>query len=92
MFKLHGDGVSAIREVSENRQKEKEKMTDKEYIDYLSKWLRFGSDDCCAKCAYDPKTKLCRNWTRKGDLKDEKTCYEGMRKYAEENQGKAHQE
>ena len=82
--------MSAIREVSENRQKEKEKMTDKEYIDYLSKWLRFGSDDCCAKCAYDPKTKLCRNWTRKGDLKDEKTCYEGMRKYAEENQGKAH--
>lgn len=61
----------------------KKKMSDKEYIKYLSKWLRFDSgEDCCARCAYGPKTKLCPNWTKSGRLKSKQTCYDGMREYA----------
>lgn len=61
----------------------RKKMSDKEYIKYLSKWLRFDSgEDCCTRCAYDPKTKLCPNWTKSGRLKSKQTCYDGMREYA----------
>ena len=36
-------------------------MTDKEFITYIGKMLLYSGEDCCPKCAFSPKRRLCDN-------------------------------
>ena len=61
-------------------------MTDKEFITYIGKMLLYSGEDCCSKCAFSSKRRLCDNQKKAeklGTPPDDDICIEGMRKYAE---------
>lgn len=62
-------------------------MTDKEFIKYIGKILLYSGEDCCSKCSFSLKRRLCDNQKKAeklGTPPDDDICIEGMRKYAEE--------
>ena len=62
-------------------------MTDKEFITYIGKLLLNSGEDCCSKCSFSLKRRLCDNQKKAEKLgapPDDDICIEGMRKYAEE--------
>lgn len=66
-------------------------MTDKEFISYIGKLLLYSGEDCCSKCAFSPKRRLCDNQKQAnagGGVLNDNICLEGMRKYAEKTEGK----
>ena len=65
-------------------------MTDKEFITYIGKLLLNSGEDCCSKCSFSLKRRLCDNQKQAnaGRLLNYDICLEGMRKYAEKAERK----
>ena len=65
-------------------------MTDEEFITYIGKMLLNSGEDCCSKCSFSLKRRLCDNQKQAnaGGVLNDDICLEGMRKYAEKAERK----
>lgn len=57
-------------------------MTDKEFINYLTKMLLNSGHDCCSICAYCPDNDVCDN-AKENEKPNDEVCTAGVREYAQ---------
>ena len=76
------DNIVWTYQPTRNTTKKENKMTEKQFSNYLVTLLLQSGFDCCSVCNNRPKNKLCDNC----DTLDNKVCYKGIREYAEKKE------